>query len=136
MAHDVRPRGSPSVSWVDRRPGLPAPRPRRRRKCTDFEPMRAGVKVAAGFPTPPGQVSGLVDPRPGSKRGKPPSASGKYGMFGGLAPHFMYTIRESFNVILDRQTTYLILIFVRTEPSTSGCSKSMTDGERALRRPG
>lgn len=79
--------------------------------CTDFQPMRAGVKVSAAFATP-GQAAGLADPRPGPKCGKPLSASGKYGMFGGLAPHFMYTIRESRALgFLDYQTTYLILIF-------------------------
>lgn len=81
--------------------------------CTGFDPARAGVKVGAMSTGPrTGKPLRIVDPRPGSKCGRQPKASGYYSVFGGLAPHFMYKIRESWVLwLMGYQETHLVLIF-------------------------
>jgi hypothetical protein len=59
--------------------------------CGGFDAAKAGVKVAAGV-TPLGPQ---VNPLPGPPCGRPHGPVGRSSMFGGLAPHLMYKIQES-----------------------------------------
>lgn len=81
--------------------------------CSGFDPAKAGVKLLPRSTTS-GQQFSIVNPGFGPKCGLQHQASGRYSMFGGLAPHFMYKVRESWLLrLFGYQRTNLVLIFCR-----------------------
>jgi hypothetical protein len=73
--------------------------------CETFDPSRAAVRVH-------GRSQGVEETPPGGPCTSAPSESGVYSTFGGLAPHFVYKVRDTWAIrALGDERTYLVLIF-------------------------
>lgn len=73
--------------------------------CETFDPSRAAVKTY-------GRSQNVEETPPGGPCSSAPSESGAYSTFGGMAPHFVYKVRDTWALrALGDERTYLVLIF-------------------------